>query len=74
MYVRRLPSHGVKQPVLILLTVHRLDFNGRGIRRELADQPLSAQPHEGVGAADRLVEGELLLFHLNAADPSKYPS
>jgi hypothetical protein len=61
MNVGRLPSHSVEQFVLILLTVHRLDFNGRGIRCQLADQPLPAQAHEGIGTADRLLQQELVV-------------
>ena len=61
MDVRRLPGHGVKQFVLILLATHRLDFNGRGIWRQLADQPLAAQAHERIGAADGLIQSELVV-------------
>jgi hypothetical protein len=49
MDIRRLPGHGMEQFALILLAAHRLDFYGRGIRCQLANQPLGAQAHEGSG-------------------------
>ena len=41
MDIRCLSGPGVEQFVPILLATYGLDFNGRGIRRQLADQPLS---------------------------------
>src|ERR1017187_7470191 len=53
MDIRRLPGHGMKQPVLILLSTHRFNFDRRGIGRQSGEPAIcriSAQTDRDSGS------------------------
>src|SRR5258708_30610678 len=60
MNVRGLPSHGAEQALFLALGLQGRDLDAAAMRAEAADDPVSAELHEGIDAAHGTTEDGLI--------------